>query len=96
MLIHIRMWETVEQGYPCVLFAYMYGAEYTDAGKDGNICHTKLERINELDKLLLLRKDYAYGAQHDYLDHFNCIGWTREGIDEKPLSGCTVVMSNGC
>ena len=41
------------------------------------------------------RKDLAYGAQRDYLDHGNCIGWTREGDAEHPGSGCAVLMSNG-
>ena len=43
----------------------------------------------------MLRKDYAYGLQRDYLDHFNCIGWTREGVEEKQFSGCAVILSNG-
>ena len=83
------------QGYPCVFYADLYGTEYTDTGKDGNICHIKLERIRELDKLLLLRKERAYGIQRDYFDHFNCIGFTREGTGENPFSGCAVIMSNG-
>ena len=80
------------QRYPSIFYADMYGSEYTDSGKDGNVCHTKLEKINELEKLLLLRKNYAYGTQRDYFDHFNCIGWTREGINEN--TGCAVLMSN--
>ena len=27
--------------------------------------------------------------------HHNCIGWTREGIDEIECSGFAVIMSNG-
>ena len=48
-----------------------------------------------IDKLLLARKQYAYGLQRDYMDHGNCIGWTREGIPEMEKSGCAVVLSNG-
>lgn len=33
--------------------------------------------------------------QRDYFDHPNCIGWTREGDDEHPGSGCAIVLSNG-
>jgi len=48
-----------------------------------------------LPALLLLRRHIAYGKQHDYIDHKNTIGWTREGIDEKKESGCAVLLSNG-
>ena len=85
-----------EHGYPCIFFADMYGTEYSDKSKEGSACDIKLDKIDELEKLLLLRKDYAYGMQRDYFDHFNCIGWTREGNEENKFSGCAVVMSNGC
>ncbi len=42
-----------------------------------------------------MRKEYAYGEQRDYFDHPNCVGWTREGIDENERSGCAVLLSNG-
>ncbi|MBV9961920.1 MAG: alpha-amylase [Parafilimonas sp.] len=84
-----------EQGYPCIFYADLYGTEYTDKSNDGTECHIVLNKVPELEKLLLLRKDYAYGLQRDYFDHANCIGWTREGIDEKEFSGCAVVISNG-
>ncbi|WP_235207226.1 alpha-amylase domain-containing protein [Pedobacter sp. V48] len=48
----------------------------------------------ELPKLCTVRKDLSYGVQRDYLDHPNCIGWTREGEDENPGSGIAVLMSN--
>ena len=48
----------------------------------------------EIDKLLYVRQDYAYGKQNNYLDHSNCIGFTRMG-DEKHPEGCAVIMSNG-
>jgi alpha-amylase len=84
-----------EQGYPCIFYADLYGTEYTDKGDDGEECHIVLNKVPELEKLLLLRKDFSYGLQRDYFDHANCIGWTREGIDEKESSGCAVVLSNG-
>lgn len=42
-----------------------------------------------------LRKNQAYGAQHDYFDDPNCIGWTREGDEEHKNSGMAVVISDG-
>lgn len=41
-----------------------------------------------LEEMLLVRRRYAHGAQVDYFDFHNVIGWTREG-------GMAVVMSNG-
>ena len=43
----------------------------------------------------LIRKHLAYGKQRDYFDHKTTIGWTRAGIDEKPDSGCAVILSCG-
>ena len=74
-----------EQGYPCVFYADYYGS------KDG-----KINPINNiLDILLKIRKHKAYGKQNDYLDHYNIIGWTREGIAEKEGSGIAVILSDG-
>jgi alpha-amylase len=42
-----------------------------------------------------VRKHFAYGTERDYLDHGNCIGWTREGDADHPGSGCAVIMTNG-
>ncbi|HMG66526.1 MAG TPA: alpha-amylase, partial [Chitinophagaceae bacterium] len=84
-----------EQGIPCVFYPDLYGAEYTDKGKDGNDHHIILKKVNELPTLMMIRKLMAYGNQRDYLDHKNTIGWTREGIGEKRNSGCAVILSNG-
>jgi len=84
-----------EQGIPCVFYPDLYGAEYTDKGKDGNDHHVVLKKVAELETLLAVRKHLAYGKQVDYLDYKTTIGWTREGIDEKPNSGCAVIMSSG-
>jgi alpha-amylase len=84
-----------EQGNPCIFYPDLYGAEYTDKGKDGNEYNIILKKVDELPTLLLVRKHLAYGKQNDYLDHKNTIGWTREGIDQKKESGCAVLLSNG-
>lgn len=82
------------QGYPCVFYPDLYGAHYKDKGKDGNDYEIWLNKCEDLEKLLLARKQFAYGTEHDYLDHPNCIGWTREGVDENENSGCAVLISN--
>ena len=60
-----------EEGYPCVFYGDYYG-----------VPHNRLEPIAGLKTLLELRRDAAYGVQHDYFNHPKIIGWTREGLDE--------------
>ena len=84
-----------EQGIPCVFYPDLYGAEYTDKGKDGNDHTIILNKVKELPMLLRVRKLLAYGEQRDYLDHKNTIGWTREGLSENKETGCAVLLGNG-
>jgi alpha-amylase len=84
-----------ETGYPCVFYPDLYSARYKDTGHDGKEYEISLAAVPHLDKLLHARKRFAYGIQRDFLDHANCIGWTREGDDEHPGSGCAVLLSNG-
>ena len=84
-----------EKGYPCIFYPDLYSAEYTDKGQDGNDYHIVMPSLASLPLLCKLRKEASYGAEHDYFDHANCIGWTREGEDDVPHSGCAVVISNG-
>jgi alpha-amylase len=81
------------EGFPTVFYPDLYGAHYTDHGRDGNEYEIWLPKVEELENLLRLRSNFAYGIQRDYFDHPNCIGWTREGDDEH--AGCAVVLSNG-
>jgi alpha-amylase len=84
-----------EKGYPCAFYADLYGAKYTDKGKDGQDHEIYMPGVENIEKLLQVRKRLAYGTQRDYLDHGNCIGWTREGDEDHPGSGCAVLLSNG-
>jgi alpha-amylase len=82
-------------GYPCVFAADYYGAHYKDTGNDGQeheIWMAKHQWI--IDTFLFARKTFAYGDQYDYLDHPNCIGWTRTG-NEDSEGGLAVLISNG-
>ena len=82
-----------DEGYPCVFYPDLFGANYKDFGKDGNEYDIWMPGVENIDNLLQARRDHAYGMQRDYFDHANCIGWTREGDDEH--RGCAVVISNG-
>lgn len=77
-------------GIPCVFYTDVYGAKYED--KEQKI---ELVALPELPTLLKVREDLAYGEQRDYLDHHNCIGWTRGGVEDHPNSGLAILMSNG-
>ncbi|WP_316785394.1 alpha-amylase [Pedobacter frigiditerrae] len=79
-----------EAGIPCVFYTDVYGAEYEDDGHQ-----VELIGLPELPQLLKVRENLAYGEQRDFLDHNNCIGWTRAGDEEHPNSGIAVLMSNG-
>lgn len=82
-------------GYPCVFYPDLYGAHYKDKGRDGNEYEIFLEKCEGLEILLKARKIFAYGEQRDYFEEPNSIGWTREGLEDQPESGCAVVLSNG-
>ncbi|MEO6949176.1 MAG: alpha-amylase [Ginsengibacter sp.] len=82
-----------QEGYPCVFYPDLYGANYKDKGNDGNEYEIWLQKVDDLEKLLHIRSINAHGLQRDYFDHPNCIGWTREGDDDH--SGCAVILSNG-
>ncbi len=84
-----------QQGYPCVFYTDLYSAKYKDKGSDGKDYEIELPAVENIEKLIQARNRFAYGPQRDWLDHANCIGWTREGDNEHPGSGCAVLMSNG-
>lgn len=84
-----------EAGYPCLFYTDLYGSKYKDAGGDGKDYKVTLEKVDEMETLLWVRKHLAYGEQKDYFDHPNCIGWTRCGHEEHPDAGCAVIISNG-
>ncbi len=55
-------------GYPCVFYGDLYGIPHNNVPPVGT----------DLEMMLMIRRLYAYGKQHDYFDHQYCIGWTRE------------------
>ena len=79
-----------EEGYPTVFMADYFGTSYKDNDQEVTlVSHKKL-----IDSFLSVRKNYAYGEQHDYFDHPQCIGWFRTGDAEHRYS-CAIVMSSG-
>ena len=72
------------QGYPCVFYGNYRGV----AAMNGPSFK------KEIDLLMGLRRSRVYGAQHDYLDDPDVIGWTMEGDEEHGGDGLAVVMTN--
>lgn len=78
-----------EEGYPCVFYPDYYGASYSDKGHN-----VYMAPVNKLDNLIRARKNFAYGRQHNYMDHWNVIGWTREGDYRSNYKAMAVIMSD--
>ncbi|WP_245891199.1 alpha-amylase [Desmospora activa] len=76
---------TRESGYPSVFYGDYFGTG------DGEIPAMNAS----IDPLLEARKTYAYGPQHDYFDHPDIIGWTREGDADHPKSGLATILTDG-
>jgi alpha-amylase len=74
-----------KDGYPCVFYGDYYGLTRGNPAPPIR---------NEIDRLLDIRRNYAFGQQNDYFDHQNIIGWVRLGNEGHP-HGCAVVMTNG-
>ena len=72
-------------GLPCVFYGDYYGVPHDHIGPVGA----------QLDTLLRLRRDAAYGEQIDYFDDYNIVGWTRLGEEDRPGSGCAVILTDG-
>jgi alpha-amylase len=74
---------TRKEGYPCVFYGDYYG-----------IPEMNFEGIKDkLDIILKIRKNYAYGIQHDYMDDNSIIGWTREGDNEHSESALAALIT---
>ncbi len=78
-----------QEGYPNVFYADYYGAEYRDCAPVRLRSHRAA-----IDRLIDVRRRYAWGRQLDYFDHPDVIGWTRQGDPEHP-EALAVVLSDG-
>lgn len=72
-------------GVPCVFYGDLCGIPTHNIPSMGKV----------LERLLLARKELAYGDEIDYLDHENIIGWSRLGELEYKDSGTAVLLSDG-
>ncbi|MBM7703847.1 alpha-amylase [Metabacillus iocasae] len=79
---------TRAEGYPSVFYGDMYGTK-------GSSTYEIPALKTKLEPLLKARKDYAYGTQHNYIDHWDVIGWTREGDSTKAKSGLATLITDG-
>ena len=79
---------TREGGYPCVFYGDYYGSSFSSQ-------YPISPMKNIIDKLMKARTECAYGTQHDYLDDHNVVGWTREGISQRPNSGLAALITDG-
>ena len=70
-----------EAGLPGVFYGDYYGIS-------GDFAQQSFQA--ELDQLLRIRKDLAYGEQRDYFDDPNCIAWTRSGTEESAPIACVI------
>ncbi len=73
-----------QEGIPCVFYGDYYGVPEKGINPKNEL----------LDKLLKVRKYFAYGEQEDYLLSTNVIGFVRRGDYEHSGSGLAVVMSD--
>jgi alpha-amylase len=84
-----------QEGYPCVFYPDYFGASYKDYGQDGQEHEVVMPSHGWLiDKFLEARRNHTYGAQYDYFDHANTIGWTCLGDEEHPKA-MAVILTNG-
>lgn len=82
-----------KEGIPCVFYPHVYEAKYWDRVNDSDV-YVELNCLHCVQVMIKVRNHLAYGEQRDYFDHPNTVGWTREGVDEKPFSGCAVLINN--
>ena len=63
-------------GYPCVFAGDYYGIKGGPSPQE--------DVQYDLNRVLELRRNFAYGEQKDYLQDEQCIGWSRSGDEEHP------------
>lgn len=82
-----------ERGVPCLFYPDLFGADYSDAGGDGDSHAIHIEPVACLPALVTARQRFAHGAQTDLMDDPHCIGLIRHGTDDQP--GCVLLVNNG-
>lgn len=72
-----------KDGYPCVFAGDYFGI------KAGSFPQEDLQY--DIERLLELRTNYAYGEQWDFFQSADTIGWARMGNEEHPAMMATVI-----
>lgn len=89
-------------GLPCIFWADLYGS-CTGSGREPESADIDMDRFRgpmcgglALPRLLLARRLWAYGAQHDYFKTDpSCVGFTREGhVSRGGGAGLAVLLTN--
>ncbi|MET0635485.1 MAG: alpha-amylase [Chitinophagaceae bacterium] len=83
-----------EAGIPCVFYPAVFEARYTDS-KNGEQIYVELNKVPVVESMIMMRRDLCYGIQGEYFDDDTIVGWTRQGEEDKDLSGMGVLLSNG-
>ncbi|KAK4641611.1 hypothetical protein QC761_500180 [Podospora bellae-mahoneyi] len=79
-------------GVPCVFWSDLYGSF---ASGPSSFIPPMSGNPTLLARLILIRKLYAYGTQHDLFSHQHCVGFTREGHSAHGGgAGLAAVMGN--
>ncbi|KAK0666610.1 family 13 putative glycoside hydrolase [Cercophora samala] len=79
-------------GVPCIFWSDLYGSF---ASGHSSFIPPMSGNPSLLARLILIRKLYAYGTQHDYFYHQDCVGFTREGHPSHGGgAGLAAVMTN--
>ena len=82
------------QGHPCVFWGDLFGTQGPKGEPPACLVNDQSDEREQrslLPDLMLCRKLYAHGEQHDYWSSASCIGWTRAGTQQRP--GCAVIMN---
>ena len=73
-----------DSGVPCVFWGDLLGTGEDEA----------LPAVRELPFLMRARKTAAQGPQFDAFDDPDVVGFSRQGIEGEPSTGCAVVLSD--
>lgn len=82
-----------QEGTPCVFYATVYEGKYEGYRSEEKV-FVELSKVPGIEILMKTRKLIAYGAQRDYWEAPNILGWTREGEPGMERSGLAVLISS--
>ncbi|KAK3997852.1 alpha-amylase [Cladorrhinum sp. PSN332] len=82
-------------GLPCVFYSDLFGSFGRYPNPDHRILIPPTSGGKVIPKMMLARRLWAYGTQHDYFDERKCVGFTRLGHPSQSSgNGLAVIMTN--